>query len=143
LKLVWGIAEPAWTYMEALWALAQCGVVLLDKVPADLILGDLGRRRLLLGLAGGLLVVVVALCICAVCGRGRLCGGHGDSVCLWNKTRLGGEWSTGRRREAVCLSELEQQSQRPISMRCARLPRRTWPIKMTEGKPRVQVIVAG
>ena len=82
MKLVRGGAESAWTYMETLWALAQCGVVLLDKVPADLILGDLGRRRLLLGLAGGLLVAVVALCVGAVCGRGRLCGGHVDSVCL-------------------------------------------------------------
>jgi hypothetical protein len=44
------------SYIEALGALAEGCVVLLDKVPANLVLGDLGGRCLLGSLAvGGLL----------------------------------------------------------------------------------------
>lgn len=43
------------THVETLRALAEGCVVLLDKVPADLVLGHLGSRRLLCGLGGGLL----------------------------------------------------------------------------------------
>jgi hypothetical protein len=41
------------TYVEAFGALAEGGVILLYKVPANLVLGHLGGGRLLCGLAGG------------------------------------------------------------------------------------------
>jgi hypothetical protein len=43
------------TYVEAFGALAEGSVVLLDKVPANLVLGDLCGRGLLCGLGSGLL----------------------------------------------------------------------------------------
>ena len=43
-------------YIELVRVLAQSGVVLLDKVPADLVLGDLRGSCLLCGLAGGWLL---------------------------------------------------------------------------------------
>ena len=42
-------------YIETVGALAQRGVVLLNKVPADLVFGDLGGSGLLCGLGGRLL----------------------------------------------------------------------------------------
>ena len=50
--LVGGAAHGR-TYIEALGALAEGGVVLLDEVPADLVLGDLGRAAVVAGLALG------------------------------------------------------------------------------------------
>jgi hypothetical protein len=44
------------SYVKPVGALAKSCVVLLDKVPADLILGDLVGRRLLRRLAGGRLL---------------------------------------------------------------------------------------
>jgi hypothetical protein len=41
------------TYVETLGTLAEGGVVLLDKVPADFVLGDLSSRGLLCGLLAG------------------------------------------------------------------------------------------
>lgn len=71
------------TYVESVRALAQGGVVLLNKVPSDLVLGNFGGGRLLRGLAGGGLlrgcevggaggvVVLVGLCrVVAVDGAG-------------------------------------------------------------------------
>jgi len=43
-------------YIELVGILAQGGIVLLDKVPADFILGDLRGSCLLCGLAGGWLL---------------------------------------------------------------------------------------
>lgn len=40
------------TYVESVWALAECGVVLLDEIPADLVLWDFGRGCVVGGLAG-------------------------------------------------------------------------------------------
>jgi len=54
------------TYVEPVGALAEGCVVLLDKVPADLVLGDLVGGRLLCGLGGGLLRG------CEVGGAGRV-----------------------------------------------------------------------
>jgi hypothetical protein len=66
---VQGGAGRRWqaTHIEALRALAQGGVVLLDKVPADLVLGDLGSC-LLCGLGTLLLEAVVVRG--AIGGRG-------------------------------------------------------------------------
>ena len=88
-------AESTSTYVETVWALAQSSVILLDKVPADLILGNLGCRCLLCGLAGGLRggIAVVALRVVAVGGRGRLGGCHVDGVCLEGKAQVGGRWA--------------------------------------------------
>lgn len=85
------------THVKALGTLAQSGVVLLDKVPANLILWDFRGRCLLRRLAGGGLLgwckvrgassvaVFVALWrIVAIDGAGRLGGCHSDDVgCGW------------------------------------------------------------
>lgn len=77
------------TYVEALGALAKGGVVLLYKVPADLVLGHLGGllRRLGSGLlgrcevggAGGIVVLVCLRRVVAV-DVGGIGGGHSVSV---------------------------------------------------------------